>query len=185
MNCATLYSGSTQSLVALMGSFSACELPLPFLGGNSKEAQTPWQTDALVEHSQARIKMAYAGHCDFLTGDFNAADESLYVESMKSCISNKCQKIKICHCAETLDRTCNFGCTYCSGTMCSHVNIDTCTHIHRDSSTKWKLSCLLTSLSSSYLSKRINLYINPYKDQFWLSLWPRNLGSDSLIRKLL
>ena len=95
MNCATLYSGSTQSLVALMGSFSACEPPLLFLGGNSKEAQTPWQTDALVEHSQARIEMAYAGHCDFLTGDFNAADESLYVESMNSCLSNKCQKTKI------------------------------------------------------------------------------------------
>lgn len=91
-----------------MGLFSACELPLPFLGGNSKEAQTPWQTDALVEHSQARIEMAYAGHCDFLTGDFNAVDESLYVEPMKSCISNKCQQIKICHCAETSERAYNF-----------------------------------------------------------------------------
>ena len=139
------------------GVFQCLWASTAFPGGKQQGSSDSMADWCLVEHSQARIEMAYAGHCDFLTGDFNAADESLYVEPMKSCISNKCQNIKICHCEETSDRAYNFWCTSCSGAMCSYVNIDICTHIHRDSSTKEKLSCLLTSLSSCYLCKRINL----------------------------
>ena len=160
LNHAMLYSGSTQSLVFLMGSFSACELPLPFLRGNSKEAQAPRQTDALMKQSSQDWNVSrwpLCGHCNFPTGIFNAACESLHGETVKSWTSYKCQKIKTHHYAETSERAYNFCYTYYSRTMCSHVSIGAraCTHTH--SSTREQLFYLLTSPSSSYVCKRNNL----------------------------
>lgn len=104
MHCATQYPCSTQSLVSLIGPFGACEILFLFLKGNIKETQAPWlHTDALwkKQSSQDWNGSCCPSHCELSNRHLNFlqtylihADESLYIETVKSYNSNKSQNIK-------------------------------------------------------------------------------------------